>query len=296
MQIIAEHNVPDNVNKSWIVEYVHNSFLEFHSNSSVKKAIKKGRVLLNGKKPEWNTFIEPGDNIEITEEVITSSSKVNINYDIVYEDESLAIINKPAGIEVSGNKANTIQNALPGKLSISSSKDALKKPIPVHRLDYATSGLLIIAKTKIATIELGKMLERRLIQKKYTALVAGYLEGSGSISSPISNKEAISKYEVLSNSRSIKTGWISKVNLFPQTGRKHQLRIHMNTIGHSIIGDKLYGDGPVLRGKGMFLCAVCLRFEHPITNKLIEVQIDPPNKFKNLIEKQQKNWEKHNFE
>jgi RluA family pseudouridine synthase len=296
MQIIIEHIIPDDAVKSWIVEYVCSNFEEYPTNSSTKKAIKKGLILVDGIKPKWNLLVEPGMKLQFIEDTSTNLPDINIDFDIIYEDEDLAIINKPAGIEVSGNKKYTLQNVLMNKLTKSKRKDALIQAKPVHRLDYATTGLLLVAKTRSARADLGKQLEKREILKTYIALVSGYLTGIGTINEPIEDKEAISEYQVLSHSRSIKTGWISKVLLSPKTGRTHQLRIHMSFLGHDIIGDKIHSKGPVLKGKGMFLCATDIKFKHPADNTNKEFHIDTPNKFETFIKTQQKNWEKFNFE
>ena len=112
-----------------------------------------------------------------------------LNLEIIFEDESLAIINKPAGISVSGNKYRTIQNALLANLRTSSEPDSLKWPRPVHRLDYATSGLLIIAKTSSALVSLGKQFEERRIKKSYKAIVIGKVNNEGVIAEKINDKE-----------------------------------------------------------------------------------------------------------
>lgn len=247
----------------------------------MKKAIKRGEVYIDGVKGETGTWIKTGQKIELIEIDKKPAKIYQFELPIIYEDEELAVINKPAGIVVSGNQFHTVQNALLHNLTISKSVDRLQLPKSVHRLDHATSGLLLIAKTASATINLSRQFENKSIQKRYQAIVFGQLTPSkGVIEENIDNKKAITKYEVVKTIPSLKTGYLSLLNLYPKTGRTHQLRIHLETLGHSILGDKLYGKNvPLLKGKGLFLCAVELTFTHPKSEEVLNFQINPPNKF-----------------
>ncbi len=294
MFIIKKHIVPKNAHPSLLTKYAEEIFDEFPTSSSIKKGIKKGLIRLNGNKAKWNARVEPNAIIELVDLESKPIKPLDININIIYEDNEIALINKPSGIEVSGNKYYTIQNAIVDKLEKSNSPDILNFPRPVHRLDYGTSGLLLIAKTRSSRAKLGLQFENRLISKTYLALVAGKLEGNGLIKTPVYGQEAITEFHVMSVSRSIKTKWITKVVLHPLTGRKHQLRVHLTSIGHQIIGDRLYGKEPFLKGKGIFLSSIGIKFTHPITNKVMDFTIDPPAKFDSFIGSQQRNWEKHN--
>jgi 23S rRNA-/tRNA-specific pseudouridylate synthase len=172
--------------------------------------------------------------------------------------------------------------------------DALKWARPVHRLDMPTSGLLLVAKTASALMKLGQMLEKREIQKKYYAIVGGNLLGSGKITIPIDDQKSISYYQFISQCHSLKMQWLTLVELSPFTGRTHQLRIHMANHGFPIVGDQQYGDGPLLKGKGLFLAAVELSFLHPATNEAIKIKIKQPKKFNDLMEREERRWEKYN--
>ena len=214
---------------------------------------------------------------------------------MVFEDEYLAVINKPPGIEVSGNKYKTIENALSINLKPSAQPDALPWPRPVHRLDYSTSGLLLIAKTSTAQRLLGQAFEERRIHKRYCAVVMGLIPTLGTVETPIDGLNALSEYEPVLTVPSLRSGHVSLVHLFPTTGRTHQLRIHMASIGHPIVGDPKYGeDGNTLKGKGLFLASIGLRFPHPVTQQEMNICIDAPPKFNALLEREQARWDKFN--
>ena len=210
---------------------------------------------------------------------------------IVFEDEHLAVINKPAGIVVSGNKFRTIENALLHNLQTSSQPDALTSPRPVHRLDALTSGLLLIAKTRSVRRILGEMLSSKNISKLYRTIVIGKTPEKGSVNSPVNGQQAITEYSLLKNVHSLKCGWISFLELKPLTGRTHQLRIHLSGLGFPILGDKLYGQKETLfLGKGLFLSAVGLKFQHPVTKKILELCIKEPNKFRIHLEREERRY------
>jgi 23S rRNA pseudouridine1911/1915/1917 synthase len=204
--------------------------------------------------------------------------------DVVFEDDYLAIINKPAGIVVSGNKLMSVVNALPKNLKRSPLEDALKRPLPVHRLDFPTSGLLLIGKTTSAVTALGKLFEDKEIKKIYHAITIGEMKDKGNVKTAIEEKEAFSKYKVIERKVSGKYNGLNMIMLEPSTGRRHQLRIHMSSIGNPILGDKDYGkEGFILQGKGLFLHASMLEFMHPQTGDIISITQPLPNKFRKLF-------------
>ncbi len=201
------------------------------------------------------------------------------------------MIYKPAGINVSGNQFRTLQNALPHNLRPSTKLDVLDRPLPVHRLDNQTSGLLVVAKTKLARINLGKAFEDKSISKVYHAVVIGKVEGSGKIEFPIENKECKTLYRTIDVVPSLKNKYLSLLELEPKTGRTHQLRIHCSTLKHPILGDKVYGDeGMVLKSKGLFLCATRLQFNHPTSNELLKFSIPTPHKFLKRLENENRRF------
>ena len=294
MLILQEHTVPANLPKIRLLDYVLLIFSTIPSRSGMKKVIKSGSILVDGEIGHASSWVSEGQKISLVDLENKPPKPLNINLEIIFEDEHIAVINKPAGIEVSGNKYYTIQNALVASIKPSIELDALKWPRPVHRLDMPTSGLLLVAKTATALMNIGQQFEKRLVQKKYLAIVAGNLSGSGEIKSPIEDQEAQTQYRVVSNCHSLKTNWLSLVELFPHTGRTHQLRIHMANYGYPIVGDRLYGSGPLLRGKGLFLSAVAISFTHPKSNKPIEIHISQPKKFDTFLNKEEHRWNSYN--
>ena len=276
-----------------IFDYVlkHFSFV-FPSKSAVKKAFKRELIFLNGIVVEPGTWLMEGDLVEVKQRPAKASSIFKLSLEIVYEDEYIAVVNKPSGFPVSGNFFKTIQNALPYNLSVSNNEDALAAALPVHRLDASTSGLLIIAKTRTAHMSVAKQFENREIKKTYMALVKGSLEDSGTINLPINGLTACTAYKTIRVENSLSNGRLSLVELEPQTGRTHQLRIHMSELGHPIIGDALYDKKNVLRGKGLFLSATKLKFKHPIDHDLLSIELPTPNKFDTYIHREMIRWNK----
>ena len=256
-------------------------FTSIPSRKGIKKAIQKGLVKVNGKPALTSLYVTGGETVEL---FFRSGKKDQKGYkfdlDIVYEDEFLAIINKPSGIVVSGNQKRTLRNALINQIKASSELDNLRRPEPVHRLDYATSGLLIVAKTHKTMTRLNEMFENRQIKKTYTAIVFGKTETSGEVNADIKGKSAVTKYKKLKDIASDKYSNLSLLELNPITGRKHQLRIHLESIGHPIIGDHKYpGSFESKTIKGLHLHANKLEFEHPSSGELIEVEAELPKKF-----------------
>jgi RluA family pseudouridine synthase len=292
--VINEHIVPSGIERARLSDYVVGIFPTLPSKKGVKKAIARGEVLVDGEITTTGLWVKPGQKIELLETRRNAPKEYLLDIEVVYEDNFLAVINKPAGIPVSGNQFRTIQNALIGNLNYSSEEDALRWPKPVHRLDNPTSGLLIIAKTAQALMKLGHLFEQREIKKKYVAVVMGELTKKGNVDSKIDGLDAFTQFEKMKSVPSLKNGFLSLVELYPETGRTHQLRIHMAEIGFPIVGDKIHGsEGNVLNGKGLFLAATSLIFKHPITQEEITINIDPPLKFDALLNREKRRWEKY---
>lgn len=296
MTVNATHIVPKNISTIRLSDYAVGIFPQLPSRKGLKKAIKKGRVYVDGKMGNTGDWVKTGQKIELVALDKKTTKVYKLDLPIIYEDEQLAIINKPAGIVVSGNQFHTIQNTLPHNLKPSKAIDAFQLPRPVHRLDHATSGLLLIAKTTLANMHLSQQFEHKTIQKRYQAIVIGELTvEKGQISAAIEGKFARTNYEVVKTVASLKTGFLSLVNLYPLTGRTHQIRIHLSELGHPILGDKLYHqDKPLLKGKGLFLCAIELTFTHPINEKPMNFKIAPPNKFAYRLLQEERRWKSKN--
>jgi len=261
-------------------EYGVGIFDGIPTKSALKKAIKKGLILVDGKISTTATFIKGKEVITYYKpEENKTKKKLVLDLEVLYEDDYLAIINKPAGILVSGNTFKTIDNALEQNLAKSNRADATK-PRPVHRLDYPTTGVLLIGKTTKSIIALNKLFENKEISKTYFAITIGEMKKEGLIDSPLDGKKAISHFKVLASVTSKRFGYLNLVQLNPKTGRKHQLRKHLASIGNPILGDKDYGIlGEVLKGKGLYLHAYSLKFTHPFTNEPVTIAKEFPKKF-----------------
>ncbi|MGV6845096.1 MAG: RluA family pseudouridine synthase [Lutibacter sp.] len=263
------------------------------SKSGIKKAIKKGRFFINGKQAETANWINSGQVIELAEQNFNPKKVFSLALPIIYEDEFMAAVNKPPGLIVSGNYYKTLVNALPFNLKKSNEPDALSFATPVHRIDRATSGIVLIAKTKTAQIELSKQFENRTIQKKYCTISIGKIHSNRTIKTPIEEKEAETEIEIIKIVKSLKFKDLSCLKITPKTGRSHQIRIHLASINHPILGDQLYGNNLNHKGKGLFLCASEIIFLHPKTFKKIHLKIPIPHKFKSMLVRERRRWNTH---
>lgn len=275
--------------KTRTYDYLVGKFEIISTRKGVKKAFKRKQILLNGKYARSATYLKNGDQVELLELDVSENKSYDIDLEVLFEDEEIAIVVKPAGLIISGNKFKTLQNALQPNLKESIAKDKLPKPLTTHRLDSQTSGLVIVAKTYSSRVKLGEMFEKRDIHKSYHAIVQGKLEGSGEICTVVEGKSARTLYQSLQVVDSVKNDFISLVKLSPITGRKHQIRIHLSSLRRPIVGDKLYGEkGNVLKNKGLFLSATSLKFEHPKTGGALSFNTPLPDKFISLMNREQK--------
>jgi 23S rRNA pseudouridine1911/1915/1917 synthase len=251
----------------------------------MKKAIDKGLVKINGKTGYTGDHISGGEILDLyRRDEDRKKPVINLELEVLYEDEHMAIINKPSGIVVSGNKKWTVKNALSGNLKVSKEMDALTHPEPIHRLDYATSGALLVGKTAQSVVALNNMFADRAIHKTYMAVTIGSMASKENIKTAIDGKPSETKFKVLRKLVSPKYGFLNLVELHPQTGRRHQLRKHMSEQGNPIFGDLEYGkEGLILKGKGLYLHASTLRFKHPVTDEIIEANVPLPKKFRKLF-------------
>ena len=295
MKIIQSHIIPNNVDPIRFNDYAFGIIDTIQSKSGIKKAIKRGLLIIDGEKAETGRWIKPGQKIELIENLQSKPKPYKIDLQIVFEDDHIILVNKPAGLITSGNQFKTAVNAVCYHAKPSEAGDRLPWPKPVHRLDSATSGLLLFAKTTKALLSLNKQFENKNIKKRYRAIVNGKIEQEGLIDLNIEDKETLTRYQRIDFVESLQNTWLSMVYLFPETGRTHQLRIHLSKIGHPIVGDKIYGTkGDILKHKGLFLCATRLEFLHPVTKQIVTYKIDEPPKFKALLKREKRRWEKYN--
>ncbi|WP_316929335.1 RluA family pseudouridine synthase [Olleya marilimosa] len=203
--------------------------------------------------------------------------------DVLFEDEYLAAIHKPAGLLVNGNSFKTIANALTQNITRSTLSD-VTKPQPVHRLDFPTTGILLIGKTSSSIRALNTLFKNRAIKKTYYAVTIGVMQPEDLITTTVDGKTSKSKYKVLQTVDSVRFKKLNLVQLEPFTGRKHQLRKHLSGIGNPILGDKDYGfENLILNGKGLYLHAYSLQFTHPFTNENLYLKDELPKRFKKLF-------------
>ena len=265
-------------------------FIALASRAQARKAIKAERLLVDMTPCRTAWFVRPGNQLTLMVPDGPSQPVLQIQFTIPYVDDWMAVVYKPAGIHVRGNHVRTVHRAMRHNLPLSPQPDALPDPDPVHRLDYRTSGRLRVARTATARVTLSQALEGRRIMKRYRAVVLGRLEGSGEIDTPLDGRAALTRWSAVRSVRSLKTDWLTEVDLFPVSGRTHQLRRHITELGHPILGDDLYFRGPILRGSGLFLAAVELRLTHPVTGEDLHVCIEPPAKFTTHLAREIKRW------
>lgn len=294
MIVIDKHIVDNLTEKIRFVDYCIAIFPQLMSKNAVKKAIKREELYINNAIATSGHWMVTGEEILLVDNERKLPKPFPLEIPIVFEDEFLLIVNKPSGISVSGNLHRTLENALIGKVELSKEKDANKWAKPVHRLDHATSGLVLLSKTATAHRRLAKMFESKAIKKEYHAIITGRLvENKGEINSPIGQQSAVTKFNQLQTVPSLRSQQITLVQLFPQTGRTHQLRIHCAENKCPIVGDVLYGEEKnILLHKGLFLVSTKLEFTHPITGKELSVSIEVPHKFQSLLEREARRWNK----
>lgn len=270
------------------------------SRSQANEAIKAGTVLVNGKLAKAKYVVKEGDVITyvLPEEEVLEYKAEDIPLDIIYEDADVAVVNKPQGIVVhpsAGHTSGTLVNALMYHVKDLSSINGVVRPGIVHRIDKDTSGLLMIAKNDKAHNALAAELKDKKSLRKYVAIVHGNLPNDrGVIEAPIGRsdkdrkkqavtakgKPAVTRFTVLE-----RFGNYTLVELQLETGRTHQIRVHMAYIGHPVAGDPLYGPRKTLKGHGQFLHAKTLGFTHPTTGELVEFTAEEPAIFKETLEK-----------
>ena len=275
------------------------------SRSFAAKLAEDGAVTVNGKRVRKNYKALSGDvvEIELPEPEPISAEPEDIPLDIVYEDDDLIVVNKPQGMVVhpaAGNYTGTLVNALMfhcrGTLS---AINGVVRPGIVHRIDKDTSGLLVAAKNNEAHIFLAQQIKERKANRRYIALLNGILKEDGTVSKPIARhpvdrkkmavcaggREAVTHYHVMEHFGNEYT--LAECVL--ETGRTHQIRVHMASIGHSVVGDKTYGiKKERFNLAGQLLHAATLGFVHPKSGEYMEFSAPIPDYFENILEKLRK--------
>lgn len=285
--------MPQDAPHQRLSDYANGLFDELPSRKAAKKAIDRGLFRIDGAAADTSRWVVPGMLIELIDEAPPVQKAFNCPMQVVYEDDSMAVVIKPAGLPVSGNYFHTVQNALPQLLIPSPLTDAMPVPRPVHRLDSPTTGLLAIAKTYSAAKFLGQQFADKSARKKYFAVVCGSVPAQGECRLPIGEQVAHSSWRLAGTAPSLRYGTLSLLELEPHTGRTHQLRIHCAQMGWPIYGDTQYGaDIDIVAGKGLFLAACKLSLIHPLTGLRMDAEMDIPAKFASLFERETRRYAK----
>lgn len=269
--------------------------------SFINRHIKLSNIIVNKKSVKSGYILKEGDSIEIGDlKEDTTIKGENIPLDIYYEDEYLLVVNKPSGMVVhpaAGNYTHTLVNALiyHTNHNLSDIGGELRPGI-VHRIDKDTSGLLVVSKTDKVHNILANNFKTKTIKRKYIALVKGVItENKGKIEAPIGRHEADRKKMSVTekNSKKAVTNFTVKerfknatlLELELETGRTHQIRVHLAYIKHPIINDTIYSKDKPINNYGQMLHAAYLGFYHPITNEFMEFNAPPEEEFLNILNK-----------
>ncbi len=271
------------------------------SRVAIQRLIETGKILVNGKKVKASYKVQVNDKITMEEEkaVEVELKAQDIPVEIIYEDRDIIVVNKPKGMVVhpaNGNPDGTLVNAI-----MAICKDSLSgiggeiRPGIVHRLDKDTSGILIVAKNDKAHINLSEQIKEHKVKKIYIALVKGIVkENNATINMPIGRsekdrkkmavtkkgKEAITHFKVL---KRYDKYTLLEINI--ETGRTHQIRVHLSQIGYPIVGDEVYSKGKnEWNIKGQCLHAKSLDFKHPVTNENMHLEAKIPQYFEKILE------------
>ena len=303
MSDIITLNVSDSDKGARIDKFISDNVEEL-TRSAVQGLMEKGKILVSGKSVSKNYKLRDGDTVEveIPEPEPMDALPEDIPLDIVYEDSDLLVVNKPKGMVVHpahGNHSGTLVNALLHHCGDSlSGINGVIRPGIVHRIDKNTSGLLIVAKNDAAHLHLAEQIKVHSFTREYEAVASGYFkETEGTIDAPIGRHKTDRKKMCVTteNSRNAVThysvirqyGGYAHVRLRLETGRTHQIRVHLAYIGHPVLGDDVYGKA--YKGiEGQCLHARKIGFIHPTTGEYMEFTSELPNYFVSILNKLEK--------
>lgn len=286
--------------------YLAENFSEI-SRSKLKKGIEEKSILLNGQKAKPSTVLKFGDKIEILyifDEKLSNTNVIipqKIDFDVIYEDNDVLVVYKKRGLVVhpaSGNADGTLVNGLVNYLADKLSKiNGIDRPGIVHRIDKDTSGLLLVAKTDFAHLDLAQQLKEHSIKREYTFICHGQLLEKTVIEQPLGRDEKNRlKFAVVPDGKYAYTT-VEPIEIFDKytygrailkTGRTHQIRVHMRYINRALVGDKVYSNYKETIN-GQLLHAGVIGFVHPRTKKYLEFSIKEPEIFESYLDRLRKN-------
>jgi len=292
MRIVVENNESSRID-SYLIDKLDKS------RSKIQSMIKDGNIKVNDNKVKVSYLVKESDVIEVEEVTELSLDVVpeQMDLDIVYEDEDVIVVNKANGVVVHpavGNNSGTLVNGLLYHSKNLSNVNGEFRPGIVHRIDAYTTGLLMVAKNDKAHEILAKQLEEKTTHRKYIALVWGVIKNdTGTIDAPIgrdsndrkkmavtanNSKHAVTHFKVLKRYKEV-----TLIELMLETGRTHQIRVHMNYIGYPIVNDPVYGRRKIIDDSGQCLHAKELGFVHPKTNEFVLFSSELPECFINIL-------------
>lgn len=279
-------------------KYLSNE-LDDLSRTQIQNLIKDGNVTVNDKQVKANYILNLNDEIivSIPDPVDLDIKKEDIPLDIYYEDEDVIVINKPSGMVVHpalGNYSGTVVNALMYHCKDLSGINGVNRAGIVHRIDKDTSGLIVCCKSDLAMKSLSHQFLEKSVDRKYIAICYGVINHNlGRIDAPLGrDPENRKRYAVVDDGKHAVTNFkvlerfkeYSLLELALETGRTHQIRVHMKYIGHPVVGDPLYGPRNVIGENGQYLHAATLGFTHPRTGKRLEFTSPLPDFFQKFLE------------
>lgn len=269
------------------------------SRSDIQGRIKEDLVKVNGQTVKSNYKVKENDLIEVHDRPLVEADIVpeDLSLEIVYEDDDVAVVNKPKGMVVhpaAGHHSGTLVNGLMYALDDLSGINGELRPGIVHRIDKDTSGLLMVAKNDVAHRNIVEQLVEKSVTRKYTALVHGIIpHNKGTIEAPIGRnpkerqemavvddgKEAVTHFNVIE-----RFDKFTLVECILETGRTHQIRVHMKYIGHPLAGDPKYGPRKTMDVDGQLLHAGIIGFKHPATDEYLEFEAPLPEDFEAVLD------------
>ncbi|AYW48572.1 RluA family pseudouridine synthase [Tetragenococcus osmophilus] len=285
-------------NEQGRIDKVLSERLSSYSRSQIQQWVKDGEVLVNGQKVKANYKVQSNDHftVHIPEDKPLEAKACDIPIEIVYQDQDVAVVNKPQGMVVhpsQGHPNHTLVNALLFHLDHLSGINGVIRPGIVHRIDKDTSGLLMIAKNDRSHASLAQQLQEKTILREYTALVHGNIKHQkGTITAPIGRSNTNRKMQAVVDNGKFAVTHFSVIERFSdftliklqlETGRTHQIRVHMKYIGYPIAGDPVYGPKKTLASNGQFLHAGTLGFTHPTSGEQLTFEAPLPENFKKTL-------------